>query len=102
LSAKRVVPVVIITGLAIGVCIVGLLAIGGLELWKAAGNCPPSDFPRYAGSAQTSFNVNVGSVTECDAEFSAPAGVVTVTDYMRTSSTRATGTSSVPMTRRAS
>jgi len=79
-----VVPVAIFTGLAMSACIVGLLAIGGSALWKAASNCPPADFPRYAGSAQTSFNVNVGTVTECDAEFTAPADVVAVTGYMRT------------------
>ena len=46
-------------------------------------SCPPPDFPRYDGSQQTAPASNAGSAYECDAEFTAPAEVSTVTAYMR-------------------
>ena len=82
MSRKRVVRIAVATFAVIGLGGFGLIVV--VAFGAAAASCPGGDFPRYAGSEQTSFSVNVGSVTECDAEFSAPASVGAVTEYMQT------------------
>ncbi len=81
MSRKRVVLIALAAFAVIGPGALGLIVFAALR--AAAASCPGGDFPRYAGSEQTSFTVNVGSVTECDAEFSAPASVGAVTEYMQ-------------------